>query len=227
MFGKKESDEELKAFEARLAALRPRADRLDPQWRSVLEKECLPSPLGRGAGGEGGIESQSPPSPSALTLTLSRRERGRCTAPAGHCFVCVHCGSEATLSVRRRWPWPVAFSAMTSAAAVLLVMLVMRHSPSGVPAHSPLGAAAGASASAEPSFRPSDTWAGQPAPDADEGRMSYLRLREQVLRHGVAWLDRPPATSTVLAIPSVPSEKPLSNRELLNRLIDEQGLRGS
>ena len=40
MFGEKNENpnEDLKAFEAALAALRPRTDRLDSRWRSLLAK---------------------------------------------------------------------------------------------------------------------------------------------------------------------------------------------
>ncbi len=213
MFGKKESDEDLKAFEARLAALRPRAG--------------LPSPFGGGAGGEGlagdALELEIPPSPPALTLALSQREGGRCDDPAGHRFVCVHCGSEATVAAGRRWP--AALAAMTCAAAVLFVMLVTQRTPSGAPTGSPGGSddlAGRATGGAMPSGLEGPE--SGPPPGARGDAMPYVCLREQVLRHGVEWLDRSLPTPFV---PVTATEKPLTNRELLDRLIEEESLRGS
>ena len=65
-------NEDLKAFEAALGSLRPRTDRLDGRWRSLLAKEAsltaaLPSPVGRGAGGEG---CASPARPSVPVHSL-------------------------------------------------------------------------------------------------------------------------------------------------------------
>ncbi len=117
-------NEDLKAFEAALGALRPRSDRLDRRWRSLLAQEAslteeqhLPSPdqpsvgARRGAGGEGHAATASDET-TALTLALSRRERGpntRCVNPTGHQFICIYCGSAAPISgTCRRWGWPTA-----------------------------------------------------------------------------------------------------------------------
>jgi hypothetical protein len=242
MFDNKENDQDLTALKARLASLRPRADRLDPEWRAMLEKEM------------------------ALTLALSQRERGRCESPAGHRFVCVHCGNEARIFTRRRWPWPAALAAVSGVAAVLLVMLVTQRGPQHVTAGSPgsanntsrvtgvvesawQDAPAGARGDGDNLAGPvgrrtldlgveSLEWresegpflslgklsSRQYGPGAREDAMSYLCLREQVLRHGVEWLDRPVPR---VSVPAAPTEGPLTNRELLNRLIEEQGLRGS
>jgi hypothetical protein len=56
-----------------------------PQW--VVEtgdggRENLPSPIGRGAGGEGSVDAGHVPPQSALTLALSQRERGPAPAPS-------------------------------------------------------------------------------------------------------------------------------------------------
>ena len=40
MFGEEKQNEDMKAFEAALAALRPRADGLDPRWRFLLAEEA-------------------------------------------------------------------------------------------------------------------------------------------------------------------------------------------
>ena len=52
-----------------------------------------------------------------------------CERAAGHEFVCLHCGIDAAQIIRRhRWAWPAALTAMTSAAAILLVMLIANRS---------------------------------------------------------------------------------------------------
>ena len=62
-------------------------DDIRDDWRQMLEAQCLPSPFGRGAAGEGSGEAGQAADiilPSdALTLTLSQRERGR---KCGHIF---------------------------------------------------------------------------------------------------------------------------------------------
>jgi len=101
-------NEDLTAFEAALASLRPRTDRLDRQWRVLLAKEAsLTAAL------------QAEP--------LASRSNGLCNSPAGHQFICVHCGCTApTARGVHRWTWPAAFSVMTTVAAALLVMLLVR-----------------------------------------------------------------------------------------------------
>ena len=108
MFDKETKNEDLRAFEAALGALRPRSDRLDDRFRAALTKEaCVTSPLPPGEGqGEG----------SAIDGI--------------HRFVCLYCGSDAPVGrLGRRWAWPAAFSAMTAAAAVMLVLVVVRGEP--------------------------------------------------------------------------------------------------
>lgn len=111
MSNEENEGEDLKAFERAMAALRPRADRLDPAWRSMLAKEV------------------------SLTAGLAdrpSRRRGRaarCDHPAGHRYVCLHCGGDAPQPGGvGRWAWPGALAATTSVAAVLLAMLLIgRH----------------------------------------------------------------------------------------------------
>jgi hypothetical protein len=235
MFDKKESNEDLKAFEARLAALRPRADRLDPAWRSLLEKEAILAagarasrplvetkasrPLGEDTGDRGETPlcfpaGGTPPFHQAGGTPALRV--GKCTNPAGHRFLCVHCGSEARAAARR-WPWPAALAAMTCAAAVLLVMLATQQAPPGSPAGSPGNAVS-------PLNLADGAVAGQHGADVGENTASYLCLRGQILSHGVEWLDRPLPTPYV---PTTSTDKPLTSREFLDRLIEEQGLRSS
>ena len=107
MSNEENGNEDLKSFERAMGALRPRADGLDSAWRSLLAKEV------------------------SLTGELqdrAARPRGKtagCHHTAGHRFICVHCGGEARRAGRvARWAWPGAMAAMTSAAAVLLAMLL-------------------------------------------------------------------------------------------------------
>lgn len=104
-----ENQEELKQFEAELASLVPRRDRVDPGWGSVLAAKAAQSV----AAAHG--------SPAA---------RVPCEGPSGHVFVCVYCGRNADRTARAgRWGWPAALAAMTSVAAALLVMLVAGRGP--------------------------------------------------------------------------------------------------
>jgi hypothetical protein len=210
MFGKKKTDENLKAFEARMASLRPRADRLDARWQSLVEKETalmgeksLPSPIGRGAGGEG------------------------CELIGGHQFMCIRCGIAApSPSAIRNWAWPGALAAMTGVAAILLVMLVVaeRH-----PIASPSAAQQQAETFLSEQVQMSDhglatsDWARTPL-SSGGGEASYLELRNQVLRSGVESWKQPVSAAVTTAREA---EAPLGYREQLNRLLQQQDLRGS
>ena len=214
-------DRNVKAFGAALAALRPRAGRLDCRWRSLLAKEAaltativgdatLPSPFGRGAGGEG------------------------CVDPAGHRFMCIHCGSDARV-VRGagRWAWPAAFSGMTAVAAVLLVMFATRWGPrlgeQSPTTPAPLVVQQRVDTDWLEENQASGDWlahrrAARPPRVSGVDEMCYLDLRNQVLRYGVdSW--KPPASAVVTS--DGPTEGPLSYREQLDRLLKQQGLRGS
>jgi hypothetical protein len=90
--------ESLDDFEAALAALRPRVGA--PQSRT----EFIPF--------------------VALHSTATS-----CDHPAGHRFVCLQCGVDAPQASRAHlWAWPSALAAMTSVAALLLVMLFVDRS---------------------------------------------------------------------------------------------------
>jgi hypothetical protein len=105
---KKNGSEDLKAFEAEMVAtLRPAADRLDPAWRSLLAKEVSLNSTLRS-------ERSAPPS----------GKLSQCNHPAGHRYICVHCGSEVFDEGRAgRWVLPAALATMTAVAAALLVMV--------------------------------------------------------------------------------------------------------
>ncbi len=211
-----EQDEELTALEADLAALRPRADGLDRGWRELLAKEA------------------------ALTSVMLQHDLQGCINPAGHRFLCIHCGSERpTVGSVRRWSWPAVAAAMTSVAAVLLAVLVTRPEARvalGVAKESrpPVAAPAqGAveeqdTATALETRRASEDWLAMKnvsrvplAGGADN--MPYVTLRDQVLAYGVeSWKIPVAAVGTSNAM-----EVPLSYREQLNRLLEQQGLSGS
>jgi len=84
MFGEEKQSEDLKAFEAELASLRPRADGLDPRWRFLLAQEAM----------------------------LNHDLPGGEALEAGQ-FLCSRCGAASSGHDKRRWAWPAAFSAMT------------------------------------------------------------------------------------------------------------------
>jgi hypothetical protein len=110
MSGKEGDNRELKALEAALGSLHPRADKLDPQWRSLLAEEA--SRLVAGA-------TQQAVEPPMRGLT--------CVDPAGHRYVCLNCGTD--MPARRTWAWPAVTGAVASLAAVLLVMLALQPTP--------------------------------------------------------------------------------------------------
>lgn len=61
----------------------------------------------------------------AAELTATGRKTPPCNHPAGHRFVCVHCGAITRPASRaRRWATVGALATLTSLAAVLLVMVV-------------------------------------------------------------------------------------------------------
>jgi hypothetical protein len=202
-------DENLNAFEASLRSLRPRADRLDPRWRSLLAEEAsLMSPLSPGEG------------------------KGECCKRSGgHRFVCIRCGREApTNRGVRRWTWPAAFSTMTAVAAVLLTMLVIRTEPRIAERGGEQGVAMPGlpSGNRTENGRPDESWlAGANLSrrplvlGTDE--MSYLTLRDQVLRDGIeSWKSPAPAVVVTRT-----TESPLSYRQQLDLLLKQQGLHGS
>ena len=124
MSDRKNQDEDLTPFERALASLGPRADGLDGRWLAVSAETARQAAAVDAA-------SQGPGQPA-------------CESPAGHQFVCLHCGRAgpsdsgastptAARSRMGRWAWPAAAAVMTGVAAVLLAMLV--HTGSQVVAH--------------------------------------------------------------------------------------------
>jgi hypothetical protein len=206
MSHEEDQNQDLKAFEAALAALRPRTDRLDGRWRSALAEAAShrsPLPLGEGQG-EG------------------------CESSGRHQFVCIYCGKDAPMAGDvRRWACPTAFSTITAVAAVLLVMLVARSGPQ-------VAVQEGGQDTARPSESKLDKGpvSGYGLAEASGSRRLsvagaegefYLALRDQVLRDGVESWKFPVSP----AMTAVTAERPLNCREQLDRLLKQQGLRGS
>jgi hypothetical protein len=156
-------------------------------------------------------------------------ESSACTDPAGHRFLCIHCGSEATRPGVVRWLAPAAFSALSAAVAVAVTMIVVRPGPQ-TPA--PALVAQRSRPAAVPSSRgPENGWVTEsprrPADDSGSEKASYLSLRDQVLRQGVESWPLPASSVVLTEKAKHTAETPITHQEQLSRLLDEQGLRGS
>jgi len=99
-----------------------------------------------------------------------------------------------------RWSWPLAFSAMTAVAAMLLVMLLHRPAPVDAPAVARLPPAV-------PIVEPQVE-----LHPADSTVAAYSHLRDELLRHGID-AGMPPAAAPTA--PVVAAAGPLTYRELL------------
>jgi hypothetical protein len=200
MFGEEKQSEDLKAFEAELASLRPRAEGLDPRWRFLLAQEA----------------------------TLNQNQSADETLAAGRC-VCSRCGAVASGRDKRRWAWPAAFSAMTTVAVVLLVALVVRvepraTAPTAEGSVSPVAATPFAEKRIDPSFMLAarDVPRRETRSGADE--TAYLNVRDRVLRLGVESWKSP--ASPAAATTDIP-ERVLGSRDQMNRLLRLESLFGS
>jgi len=233
MFDNENQDEDLKAFEASLGSLHPRADGLDRRWRFLLAQEAafnqnlgdsrlcfsITSLDDEPVSPEGGAESN---------VMLKYNLRG-CDDAMGHQFVCSRCG-DAISSGRRekhRWAWPTAFSAMTAAAAILLVALVVRSGlqTAVTPGEQGMAVPSTSAAQDQPS---AVSWLadgnGLPRrPVSGSAETSYLNLRDQVLRYGVDSWRLPVSAVATAKI----AEPPLSYREQLDRLLKQEAIHGS
>ena len=216
MSGEKEEREELEAFEAALASLRPKGDRLDPRWREFLAKQAsLTAAMASGQAPE-------------LLEAMSQGHGASDGAP-----FCAFCGRTGpTPKGVRRWAWPAAFAAMTTVAATLLVMLASRPGPQ-------IAADPGDAVSPTVAQENGQTPA-KPSPEATPTR-SERAARTAVLSHHPKRSRRPPAASYPQLLDKVMAQglaaweppsagaledwqmarAPLSSRELLNRLLHE------
>jgi hypothetical protein len=191
-------DEELKAFEAALGSLRPRADGLDRRWRFLLAEEAA--------------FNRSLPDDEVLAAAR---------------VVCTRCGG-ALARGRVRWAWPTAFSAMTAVAAVLFVALLVRPGPEMWLVSADREIAAALPAAGTQDRGGSVAWVAGgyrwlQSPISVVGDVPYLDLRDQVLRYGVdSW--RPPA-STVAATRQ--TEPTLGCRKHLDQLLEQGAFHGS
>jgi hypothetical protein len=201
MFGEEKQSEDLKAFEAELAALRPRAEGLDPRWRFLLAQEA------------------------ALNQNLSADE-----ALAAGRSICSRCGAVISgRRDKRRWAWPAAFSAMTTVAAVLLAALMVRVEPrSAAPTAEGNVSPTAATPFAKERVDPSSLLAAKDLPrretrsGADE--TAYLNVRDRVLRLGVeSWKSPPSPAAATTDFP----ERVLGSRDQMNRLLSLESLFGS
>ncbi len=250
MCAEENEKQDLKAFQAALGSLRPRADGLDSRWRDVLAKEAALS----AAIASQPVEKPQPTGPLSLwervkpigPLSFWERVRVRafrvnglppCTNPSGHRFLCIHCGNDAAPDGGPgRWAWPAALSTMTAVAAILFVMLATRSQPQVAVQRGERGTAIAASSGvprqanpAAPERRATGDWLAtgsepRPSEGPDIDQTSYLTLRDQALRGGVESWEVPVSAVVTTARTT---DAPLSYREQLNRLLEQQGLRGS
>jgi hypothetical protein len=200
---KKNQNEDMNAFEAAMASLRPKADQLERRWNDRLAGEA----------------------------------RRLCNHPDGHRYACVHCGA-AVPPARglRRWAWPAATAAMT-AAALLLLMLAVRSSDRiasdgnrhdaetrsvEVAGHQTNPTALESSSKAD-SRSAADPRASMPIL-FDSESMSYLSLRQQTMRFGGESWD---SSMLATAASTNAKETPLGSRQLLQRMLKQQGWNGS
>ncbi len=123
--------EELTALEATLASLKPRAasfDRLcqafEAGYRAALAERHLPLPSGRGEGPD------ATPRGAELPPPVAELTRVQPVPAAGSTNV--HPNHNLAPPPRRSWAWPAAFAAMSTVAAVLFVVVVLRPEPEPV-----------------------------------------------------------------------------------------------
>lgn len=216
MSGEENGTEPLKAFEAALGSLVPRRDRLDPRWRDFLAKAASL------AAAIAADEGASPPQGGS--------QEGR---PWSWLPFCAECRQAQPASARsRRWAWPAAFSAMTTVAAVLLVMLVSRPGPQIVEVPVPVEAAPRAAPPEDRDVAPAPSSAAAKTRKLvkDASRRSWIGYREPAaapypqllaaeLEGRFTW--EPPAAGS--AEDWQMARAPLSCRQLLEKLLNEPG----
>jgi hypothetical protein len=151
-----EPREELSPLEADLASLRPRRDRVDPEWGAILAEKAQRN------------ESAADEALRAIC------DGPACDNPAGHVMVCLYCGKEERRTARR-FAWPVAFGLMTAVAASLFVLLAVE--PRGPIAREERLEPAGPTANVR--LPPPD--AAAPAPGKDRPALGLPEVPEKML----------------------------------------------
>ena len=197
---------DLRQFEAELASLVPRRDRVDPDWGSVLaakaarDRAMAAAPTGPAAGEP-------------------------CQGPSGHVFVCVYCGKGAARSTGiGRWAWPGSLAAMTAVAAALLVILVAGR---GTPvadraAGSPKRGAGPAVATRSTNTSADDPYrvASRPWRDGDQ---RILTSADHTLPDDFFAQSKSLASTNGMSAPMEAGERPLTSSELLRRMLRGPG----
>jgi hypothetical protein len=198
----KKQNEDLNAFEAAMASLRPAADGLDQRWNDRL------------AGAAGNL----------------------CNHPSGHRFACVYCGAPVPKARGlRHWGWPAA-TAMTVAAALMLMAILVQLENRIVSVKDTRGemqptniAQDRTKPTPHPSREKADSRVSEslhPLPQFvfDSEKSPYISLRDQTMRFGA---EAQEASMLVSNAPSKTKETPLSSRQLLERMLKQQGWNGS
>ncbi len=208
MSGDENQEEELKQFEAKLASLVPRRDRVDPGWGSVLAEKAAQNMV-------------------AAVAQTGPAERVPCEGSSGHVYVCVYCGRSADRAAGvRRWAWPASLAAMTSVAAALLVMLVAGRGPQvadradGLRVTPPVNLAATTNTLADDSYRVVlRTWR--------DGNQRILTAADRSLPEDLFTRGNSLANNGHTSSGSIHAgERPLTSSEFLQRILRHPGAAG-
>jgi hypothetical protein len=195
-----EKQDEIKSFEAALAALLPRTDRLDRERLMFL------------AGQQSALVEHT------LSITAGQASSGT--------------------QGKRTWAWPAAFVGMSVVAATLFVMLISRPGSGGVESVVQTSAPQAAHEAAAQETTDSSDYAEEPRKylsyfdlaflsggdnrriSEAESSYSNAALLRQILAKGVdSW--KPMESGTINGKPII--DRPLTNRELMNQLLDQFG----
>jgi hypothetical protein len=196
-----EKQDELKSFEAALAALMPRTDRLDRERLMFLAGQ------------------QSALAEHTLSITAGQSSSGT--------------------QSKRTWAWPAAFAGMSAVAAALFVLLIFKPSMSGVENIVRISAPQAAPEAAAQEMTDSSDNADRPRGYSKYFNLAFLSgmnnsktnragsqysnaaLLRQILAKGVdSW--QPMETGDIDGKSII--TRPLTNRELMNQLIDQVGV---
>ena len=206
-----EKQNDLNAFEAALAALMPRTDRLDRDRLMFLagQQSIL---AGHELGATAGLSSSV----------------GGTAGQAGHQPKVAH-GSQA-------WPWPAAFAAMSALAATLFVILISRPGPVAIENIAKQTASQSALATDSKETADYSDFNGRSRRNRTDTNLallfstdnrkfneadspnSYSAILEQILTQGIdSWKPKATGSHGAKSIFS----RPLTNSELISQLINE------